>query len=315
MATYDLVPARHTLHGHFSRDLAPALEIASGDTVRFATLDVAWGAPLPAGETIGRLPEGVTRDTERDAGHALTGPVAIQGAEPGMTLEIQIGALRPGPWGTTWTSHRLPWYKYLGVERHSETRWQLDETRATATSATGFTVPLRPFLGVMGNAPAEPGRHSTTPPRAVGGNIDCRELVSGATLYLPIAVPGALFSCGDGHAVQGDGEVAGTAIEAPFEVAELTFTVRPDLHLRTPRAKTPLGWITLGFGPTLDEATAVALGAMLDLLMEHYAISRDDALALASLVVNLHITQIVNTTVGVHAVLPYNAILSAPRHA
>lgn len=308
MATFDLVPERRTLHGHFSRDLAPALHIASGDTVRFTTLDVAWGEPAPEGATIGRLPEGVTRDAELDAGHALTGPVAIQGAEPGMALEIQIGELRPGPWGTTWTSHRLPWYKYLGVERHSETRWRLDDARATATSDTGFTVPLRPFLGVMGNAPAEPGRHRTSPPRAVGGNIDCKELVSGSTLYLPIAVPGALFSCGDGHAAQGDGEVAGTAIEAPFELAELTFTVRPDMHLRTPRANTPVGWLTLGFGATLDDATAVALGAMLDLLMEQYSISRDDALALASLVVDLHITQIVNGTVGVHAVLPHNAL-------
>jgi acetamidase/formamidase len=312
MATYDLVPERRTLHGHFSRDLAPVLEIASGDTVRFAMLDAGWGESAPEGEVIGRLPEGVTRDAERDAGHALIGPVAIQDAAPGMTLEIQIGALRPGPWGMTWTSHRLPWYKYLGVERHSATRWRLDDMRATATSDSGFTVPVRPFLGVMGNAPAEPGRHSTIPPRAVGGNIDCRELVSGSTLYLPIAVPGALFSCGDGHAVQGDGEVAGTAIEAPFELAELTFTLRPDLHLRTPRAQTPIGWITLGFGATLDAATAIALGAMLDLLTERFAISRDDALALASLVVDLRITQIVNQTVGVHAVLPHNAVQFPP---
>jgi acetamidase/formamidase len=308
MATYDLIPERRTLHGHFSRDLAPVLEINSGDTVRFTTLDVAWGAPAPAGAAMGLPPAGVVRDADLDAGHALVGPVAIRGAEPGMTLEVQIGELRPGPWGTTWTSHRLPWYKYLSVERFSETRWTLDDARAMATSDKGHTVKLRPFLGIMGNAPAEPGRHSTVPPRAVGGNIDCRELVSGATLWLPVAVAGALFSAGDGHALQGDGEVAGTAIEAPFELAELTFTVRPDLHLRTPRANTPAGWLTLGFGRTLEDATAVALGAMLDLMVEQHGLTRDDALALASLVVDLHITQIVNNIVGVHAVLPHGAL-------
>jgi acetamidase/formamidase len=308
MATYDLIPERRTLHGHFSRDLAPVLEIDSGDTVRFTTLDVAWGEPAPAGAAVGLPPVGVVRDADLDAGHALVGPVAIRGAEPGMTLEVQIGELRPGPWGTTWTSHRLPWYKYLNVERFSETRWTLDDARATATSDKGHTVKLRPFLGIMSNAPAEPGRHSTVPPRAVGGNIDCRELVSGSTLWLPIAVAGALFSAGDGHALQGDGEVAGTAIEAPFELAELTFTVRPDLHLRTPRANTPAGWLTLGFGHTLEDATAVALGAMLDLMVEQHHLTRDDALALASLVVDLHITQIVNNIVGVHAVLPHGAL-------
>ncbi len=308
MATYDLLPERRTLHGHFSRDLAPVLEIDSGDTVRFTTLDVAWGEPAPQGATVGRTPPGVVRDPDLDAGHALVGPVFIRGAEPGMTLEVQIGPLRPGPWGVTWTSHRLPWYKYLSVERHTETRWTLDDARQTATSDKGHTVKLRPFLGIMGNAPAEPGRHSTVPPRVVGGNMDCRELVSGSTLYLPIAVPGALFSAGDGHALQGDGEVAGTAIETPFELAELTFTVRPDLRLRTPRANTPAGWLTLGFGRTLDDAAAVALGAMLDLMTEQHHLTRDDALALASLVVDLRITQIVNNTVGVHAVLPHNAL-------
>jgi acetamidase/formamidase len=308
MATFELGPERRTLHGHFSRHLPPVLTIDSGDTVRFTTLDVAWGADAPVGATIGLPPTDLVRDPELDAGHALIGPVAIRGAEPGMTLEVQIGALRPGPWGNTWTSHRLPWYRYLNVEPRTAMQWTLDDTRATATNNHGTTVQLHPFMGIMGNAPAESGNHKTSPPRAVGGNIDCRELVSGATLWLPIAVAGALFSTGDGHALQGDGEVAGTAIEAPFELAELTFTLRPDLHLLTPRANTPAGWVTLGFGATLDDATAVALTAMLDLLGELHGFDRDEALALASLVVNLHITQIVNGVVGVHAVLPPGAL-------
>ena len=308
MATFDLGPERRTLHGHFSRDLPPVLTVDSGDTVRFTTLDSSWGANPPDGATVGVPPVDLVRDKELDAGHALIGPVAVRGAVPGMTLEVQIGALRPGAWGNTWTSHRLPWYRYLNVERFSATQWTLDEARETATSNKGFRVTLRPFLGVMGTAPAEPGRHPTAPPRAVGGNIDCKELVSGSTLWLPIAVAGALFSAGDGHALQGDGEVAGTALEAPFELAELTLVLRPEIKLHTPRADTPAGWLTFGFGKTLDDATAVALTAMLDLMGEQYNLNRDDALMLASLVVDLRVTQIVNGVVGVHAVLPHGAL-------
>lgn len=308
MATFDLGPERRTLHGHFSRDLAPVLTIDSGDTVRCATLDVAWGEPAPADATFGRPVEGLTRDQERDAGHALIGPIAVRGAEPGMALEVRIGALRPGPWGVTWTSRRLPWYRYLGINEHTTTNWTMNDARTAATSDHGHTVQLHPFLGIMGNAPADPGVHPTSPPRFVGGNIDCKELVSGATLWLPVAVPGALFSLGDGHAVQGDGEVAGTALECPFEVAELTFTLRPDLKLTTPRANTPAGWLTLGFGATLEDATMPALSAMLDLLVELHGLNRDDALALASLVVDLRVTQIVNGTMGVHALLPHGAL-------
>ncbi len=308
MTTYDLDPERRTLHGHFSRDLAPVLTIDPGDTVRFRTLDVTWGEAAPAGATVGIKPDGLTRDPELDRGHALVGPVAVRGAEPGMALEVNIGALRPGPWGTTWTSHRQPWYRDLGVSERSETRWTMDDARVFATSVRGQRVRLRPFLGVMGNAPAAPGVHPTSPPRAVGGNIDCRELISGSTLWLPVEVAGALFSTGDGHALQGDGEVAGTAIECPFEQAECTFALRPDLHLRTPRAQTPVGWLTCGFGATLDEATAVALGTMLDLMVELYGLPRDDALTLASLVVDLRVTQFVTGVQGAPAVRPFAAL-------
>src|SRR5438105_11776630 len=121
-------------------------------------------------------------------------------------------------------------------------------------SANGRRIALRPFMGVMGMPPDEPGVHSTTPPRPTGGNIDCKELVAGSTLFLPIAVPGGLFSVGDGHGVQGDGEVCTTAIECPMERVELGFRLRDDIHLRYPRAHTPAGWITLGFDRDLDEA-------------------------------------------------------------
>lgn len=130
----------------------------------------------------------------------------------------------------------------------------------------------------------------------------------GSRLYLPVQVPGALFSVGDGHALQGDGEVSGTAIECPMERVALTFRLHPDLHLTTPRAETPAGQITFGFHEDLNEATLLALEAMLALLEEQYGVSRHEALALASLVVDLRVTQMVNGVSGVHAVLPPGAI-------
>jgi acetamidase/formamidase len=240
----------------------------------------------------------------------MIGPIAVRGAEPGMTLAVRIGELRPGHYGWTdaggWDS---PVNRRLGVvERGTTLRWTIDADKGTATNQLGHVVRTRPFLGVMGLPPAEPGVHSTTPPRPTGGNIDCRELVSGSTLYLPIAVPGALFSAGDGHAAQGDGEVSTTAIECPIELAELTFELRDDLPLRLPRAETSEGWLTFGFDEDLDEAMFQALDGMLDLLGERYGLGRQEALGLASVVVDLRVTQVVNRVRGVHAVLPHGAV-------
>src|SRR5436190_4897668 len=154
----------------------------------------------------------------------------------------------------------------------------------------------------------QPGIQSTFPPTGCGGNLDCRELTEGTALFLPIAVDGALFSAGDGHAVQGDGEVAGPALECPMEAAELEFLLRSDLGLVRPRAHTPRGWVTFGFHDSLDEATALALSDMLDLLEERLGCGRREALALASLVVDLHVTQIVNGVRGVHAMVTDQAL-------
>ncbi len=156
--------------------------------------------------------------------------------------------------------------------------------------------------------PPEPGRHSTTPPRIWGGNIDCKELVAGTTLLLPIPVDGALFSAGDPHGRQGDGEVSQLAIECPLERAERTLTVRDDLPLRTPVGWTPEAWIAFGFDEDLDEAAAIAVDAMLELMGRELGLERRDALALASLVVDLRVTQVVNQAKGVHAMLPHGAI-------
>jgi acetamidase/formamidase len=180
--------------------------------------------------------------------------------------------------------------------------WELDGE--TGTDQHGHTVRLAPFLGVVGMPPEEPGEHSTIPPRPEGGgNIDCRELVAGSTLYLPVTVPDAMLLLGDGHARQGDGEVGGTAIECG-----MTTRVRLDLVVDRPvpgiHAETPSGLVTFGFDTDLNEATATALSAMVDWLQIEQALDRGAALALASATVDMRITQIANQTWGVHAVLP-----------
>lgn len=311
MAIHTLEPGRATLHGVFSRDLPPVLTIDPGDIVRFRTLDAGWG--LEPHNDAGRpRRQFEPRDPERDRGHALCGPVAIRGAQPGMTLVVRIDALRPGGWGWTaaggWPSD---FNRRLGVaepDHRTMLRWTLDADTLAGRNQYGHTVALRPFMGVLGLPPDEPGWHATSPPRVTGGNIDCKELIAGSTLFLPVAAPGGLFSAGDGHAAQADGEASGTAIECPMELAELTFTLRDDLRLTTPRALTSEGWLTFGFHEDLQEATYRALEAMLDLLGEQHGLSRTEALGLASVVVDLRITQIVNGVRGVHAVLPHGAL-------
>ena len=163
-------------------------------------------------------------------------------------------------------------------------------------------------MGVLGCAPDEAGVLSTIPPRACGGNIDCRELVTGSTLFLPIAVDGALFSTGDGHGAQGDGEVGGTAIECAMERVDLSFALRDDLPLTTPLARTPAGWVAMGFHEDLDEAAFLALEAMIAFIGPRLGLGRADALALCSVAVDLRVTQIVNRVKGVHALLAPDAV-------
>lgn len=304
---HELAADQSNLHGWFDRSLPPALVIDPGDTVRFQTLDCWWSAgPLGADEF---LPDRArVAGYEPDAGHALTGPVAIRGARAGDTLAVRIDAVTPESWGTTVTggSARRLFQRYGIADHDTVHRWELDAVTGTGRNDYGHTVALRPFMGVMGVAPAQPGRHSTIPPRRVGGNLDCRELRAGSTLYLPVAVDGALFSVGDGHAAQGDGEVGGTAIECPMTVA-LTFGV-VDLAIDTPVALTAAGWLTMGVAETLDEASGIALEAMFALMQSQYELTRGHAVALASVTVDLRVTQIVNRTVGVHAVLRHGAI-------
>ena len=303
MTRHPLEPDERTLHDHFSRDLEPVLEIEPGDSVSFRTLDAGWHRePL-------REPPKMPRTGRR--GHALVGPVFVTGARPGSVLEVEILDLRPGAWGWTRSGGApVAFFKRFGVDEGDPEwlLWSIDAGAGTARTQHGHTVAIRPFLGVMGVAPAERGFHATGPPRTVGGNLDCAELVAGSTLYLPVEVEGALFSCGDGHARQGDGEVCGTAIECPMERADLRFGVRTDVAIKTPRARLAGAWLTIGVGPSLDESANSALEAMLDLIQDRLDVSRKEALALASVVVDLRVTQVVNGTVGVHAILRDGAI-------
>jgi acetamidase/formamidase len=311
MATvYRLEPARRTLHGYFSRDLEPILTIDPGDSVHYRTLDGNWGIEPFVGGDYRERRQFEGRVEGLDDGHPMMGPIFIRGAQPGMTLEIQIGVIRPGVWGGTLAGgwpHAVN--KRLGVTGKGIVHaWTLDAETMTGRNHLGHTVTLRPFMGILGMPPDEPGKHSTTPPRVTGGNLDCKELVSGSTLYLPIQVRGALFSVGDGHAAQGDGEVSVTAIECPMEHVELTFNLRDDFPVATPVAMTPVGWLTMGLDQDLNEAAYMALEAMLTLMQRLYGLARLDALALASPTVDLRITQIVNEVRGVHAILPHGAI-------
>ena len=304
MALREIPLERRTLHGHFSRDLEPILTVEPGDSIAFSCLNAGWRTAEHE-----LYPD--RREGELDAGHALIGPIEVRGAQAGQTLAVEIDEVRIGSGGVTqaggWST---PLNDRLGVGE-SETltlHWALDADAGIGRSESGREVVLRPFLGVIGMPPDEPGIHSTGPPRRCGGNIDCKELLAGTTLFLPIAVDGALLSAGDGHAAQGDGEVSQLAIEAPVERAQLTLSVRDDLSLTAPIAWTPEAWLTFGFDEDLDEAAALAIDGMLELMGREHGLERREALALASVVVDLRVTQLVNGAQGIHARLAHDAL-------
>ena len=279
MAVHELPLEAQFLHGYFSPELEAVVEIDPGDAVRFSVPNAGWY--LDASERF------EPKEPELDTGHALAGPIAVRGARSGLTLVVTVDEVEVGAWGVTVTpdEHDVHWELRDGIGR-----------------ALGREVELAPFLGVLGMPPPGPGVHPTYPPRRFGGNIDCKELVAGTTLFLPIPVDGALFSAGDGHAAQGDGEVCGTAIEAPAR-AQLTFDVRDDLPLEWPLSRIDGAWLTFGFDEHLGRAAEIATEGMVALMERELGLGRQDALALASIGVDLRVTQVVNGAVGVHAVL------------
>lgn len=301
-----LEPAPGTTTDVFCRDIPPVLTVSPGERLVVGSLD-ASGYTEPQ-----RVPgEDRPRMLPGRRGHCLTGPIGVTGAEPGQVLAVHLIALSPADWGWTAAAARDNWLtRRLGLAGGppSWLLWRIDADRAVATCDRGYQVAIAPFLGVVGMPPAEHGEHSTVPPRrAGGGNIDCRELVAGSTLYLPVTVPGALLCLGDGHAAQGDGEAAGTAIECAMTTElELELTTSPPvpgIH-----ARTPAGRITFGFAEDLDEAMADALDAMLTWMSVLLGVDKAAALALASPAVSLRVTQVANDVWGVHAVLPDGAL-------
>lgn len=306
-------PTRHLLEPRpgtatqvFSRDTPPVLTVNPGDSVRVRSLD-AWGhlerQTIPGEDK-------PTLFSERK-GHCLTGPIAVSGAKPGDMLAVTFVSLTPDTWGFTNAGRKDDAFtRLLDVDGGTPQwlLWDVDVSLGTATNQLGQSVKLNPFLGVVGVPPNRPGDFATTPPRADGGgNIDCKELTAGSTLFLPVTVPDALLSVGDGHAAQGDGEVGGTAIECGM-TTDLVLDVVVDAPLQTVHALTPTAKITFGFNADLNLATAEALSAMLTWMQQLYGMERTHALALASTVVDLRITQIANETWGVHAVLRHDAV-------
>jgi acetamidase/formamidase len=305
MAIHYLDSRPETVTDVFSRDLAPVLTVDPGDRIVVHSLDAR--GYLKRKNSVNDLSS--TMFSER-RGHCLCGPIAVRGAKRGMTLAVRFIDLQPDLWGWTTAGNRdTPLNRQLNLpEVTSSLLWEIDVNALVGTSNSGQHVRLAPFLGVVGMPPDEPGEHSTIPPRtAGGGNIDCRSLVSGSVLYLPVTVPGALLCVGDGHAAQGDGEVGGTAIECGMTTA-MDLDLVLDVPVDTIHATTPSGRITFGFNQNLNEAMTAALDAMLAWMQRLLGLQKVEALALASVVVDLRITQVANEVWGVHAVLPHGAI-------
>ncbi len=304
--THEILKASvETCHwGYFDASLAPAMTINSGDEV---IIDTVSGGPMslpPEGFHVPpELLDMHAAGVPAAPGHILTGPVAVSGAMPGDVLQIDIldVSLRQD-WGFNFIrplSGTLP----LDFQRMHHTNIPLDAEKGVAMMPWGLELDLAPFFGVMGVAPpADWGRISTIEPRVHGGNIDNKELVAGTTLYLPVFAEGALFSCGDGHGAQGDGEVCVTAIETALR-GHFRLTVLKDRDLSYPQAETPTHFITMGMAPDLDRCVEMALRDMIKLVSERAGISREDAYMLCSLAGDLRITQTVNREKGVHMMM------------
>ncbi len=307
--------AQHTLRvtpatvqwGYFAADRKPVLTVKPGELV---TIDTIVGIPdmlealgAPVDDSIREMKEMYAKVKDRGPGpHFLTGPVAVEGAMPGDVLEVEIVDVRlRSPYGWMMiepNAGALPEeFPYL-----REKLVRLDERNKVAEFAPGVRIPLRPFFGNLGLAPPM-GRLSSAPPAYNAGNLDNKWLVAGTKLYIPVQVSGGLFSVGDGHAAQGDGEVCVTAIETNL-TGVFRFAVRKDMKLRWPRAETPTHVIAMGLDEDLDAAARLAVKEMIAYLTAEHGLSRDDAYMLASAAVDLHVTQVVDGVKGVHAMLP-----------
>src|SRR6266404_171101 len=302
--------------GYYDAKAKPVLTVKSGDTVEIQTLITNSPKRLEdAGVPPNQVEQSLRDITDQvkdkgPGGHILTGPVYIEGAEPGDALEVKILAVKLalpyaynafGP-GRGYLPDDYPYVKIKIIP--------LDEKSMVAHFADGIEIPLHPFFGSMGVAPPESaGRFNSAPPWIMGGNLDNKDLVAGTTLYLPVHAPGALFEVGDGHAGQGDGEVDITALETSL-IGTFQFIVRKDMHLRWPRAETPTHYITMGFNDDLNMCAQLAVHEMIDFLVTEKHLSRDDAYMLSSVAADLHITELVDGNKGVHMMIPKSIFVS-----
>ena len=318
LAVHAQAPKTHRLeatpatvaYGYYWSEAKPALRIASGDVIDVDTLltNTPQGlqrAGVPGEKiqaSLKAIVAEVTGDKRGPGGHILTGPVFVEGAEPGDALEVKILSIDlPIDYGYNGCS---------GFVRENCTQGApariipLDRKAMTATFSPGIVIPLHPFFGSMGVAPApELGRVSSTPPGQHAGNLDNKELVAGTTLLIPVYVPGALFEIGDGHAAQGDGEVDQTAIETSLR-ARVQLTVRKGLKLAWPRAETPTSWISMAADKDLAVATKTAIQEMIDFVAATKGLSKHEAYQLVSIAGDVAVTQLVDQTLGVHVKLP-----------
>jgi acetamidase/formamidase len=307
MKTHLLQSTPETVHwGYFDGSLPPVLTVDSGDRVviECITCNPEWLPPASANFDI--LPEikDVHQKAKRGTGnHILTGPIAVNGAKVGDVLEVKIVDIElRQDWG-------FNLFRAYGGTLPDEFRYQrlihvpLDRKKKIATMPSGLNVPLSPFFGQLAVAPPKAyGRQNSKEPREFGGNLDCKDLTAGSTIYLPVWNDGALFSTGDGHGAQGHGEVDGTAIETSLK-GTFEFHVRKDLGWKLPRGETPTHLIAFGLDWDLDDAARQALRQMIDWIVSLTGISKDEAYALCSFACDLHVTQTVNNVKGVHAML------------
>ncbi|MGH7505353.1 MAG: acetamidase/formamidase family protein [Longimicrobiales bacterium] len=308
-ATHTLRAAPGTVaFGHYDPAKPSVLRIRSGDIVDVTTMLTNSPRGL---ERMGLPPEKVQPElraihdsvTDRGpGGHILTGPIWIEGAQPGDVLEVRILSIElPIDYGYNGCSGFV---RELCDPEQRSRLIPIDRERMRAEIAPGITVPLKPFFGSMGVAPPpDSGRVSSNPPGRHAGNMDNKELVAGTTVYIPVWVPGALFQVGDGHAVQGDGEVNQTALETSLR-GRLQFFVRKGSTLDWPRAETPTHHILMGFDPDLTRATEIAVRETVEFLQERNGITRGEAYSVVSMACDLRITELVDGNVGVHVMVP-----------
>src|SRR5215467_3403702 len=313
-AEYTLMPSPQTVRiGHFSAAVPPVTTVESGDVVTIETVAAMEPEEIDRSGVVppAAVPE-YTRAIYREVkdrgpgGHVLTGPVAVKGAEPGDVLEVRILAI---DLAVDYGYNRVRPYagalpeEFPGVFQRFI---RIDRPARKAEIAPGVVIPLdRPFFGTMGVAPPPiMGRISSAPPGIHAGNMDNKDLAAGTTLYVPVYVPGAMFSVGDAHAAQGHGEVDLTAIETGLR-GKFQFIVRKDLKLTWPRGETATHWIVMGLNPNLEEAMKMAVRETIGFITQRFPkLSREEAYMIASVAVDYHVTQVVDGTKGIHGMIP-----------